>query len=79
MTTRASRSAVPRRGTRNPGLRAPAIAVRPAAVVALAGVAEAGAIVRVAEPAHRWTVGDGKLTSFLMYTDTAKVLEALQP
>ena len=28
--------------------------------------------------AHLWTVGDGKLTRFLMYTDTAKILEALQ-
>jgi ketosteroid isomerase-like protein len=29
--------------------------------------------------AHLWTVRDGKVTGFLMYTDTAKVLEALQP
>jgi uncharacterized protein len=28
--------------------------------------------------AHLWTVRDGKLASFLMYTDTAKVLEALK-
>jgi uncharacterized protein len=28
--------------------------------------------------AHVWKVGDGKIKSFLMYTDTAKVLEALQ-
>jgi uncharacterized protein len=28
--------------------------------------------------AHVWTVGDGKIKSFLMYTDTAKILEALQ-
>jgi ketosteroid isomerase-like protein len=28
--------------------------------------------------AHLWTVSDGKITSFLMYTDTAKILEALQ-
>jgi ketosteroid isomerase-like protein len=27
--------------------------------------------------AHVWTVADGKITSFLMYTDTAKVLEAM--
>ena len=27
--------------------------------------------------AHLWTVRDGKITSFLMYTDTAKILEAL--
>jgi|KBSSwiStaDraftv2_1062776.scaffolds.fasta_scaffold46738_4 ketosteroid isomerase-like protein len=30
-----------------------------------------------ADFAHVWTVGDSKITSFLMYTDTAKVLEAL--
>ena len=28
--------------------------------------------------AHAWTVQDGKLASFRMYTDTAKVLEAMQ-
>ncbi len=28
--------------------------------------------------AHLWTVRGGKLVSFLMYTDTAKILEALQ-
>jgi uncharacterized protein len=28
--------------------------------------------------AHLWTVRDGKLASFLMYTDTAKVLEVLK-
>ena len=28
--------------------------------------------------AHLWKVSDGKITSFLMYTDTAKILEALQ-
>ena len=28
--------------------------------------------------AHVWTVRDGKVINFLMYTDTAKVLEALQ-
>jgi pimeloyl-ACP methyl ester carboxylesterase/ketosteroid isomerase-like protein len=28
--------------------------------------------------AHLWTVKDGKLTRFLMYTDTAKILEAMQ-
>jgi ketosteroid isomerase-like protein len=28
--------------------------------------------------AHLWTVRGGKLASFLMYTDTAKILEALQ-
>jgi len=28
--------------------------------------------------AHVWTVRDGKIINFLMYTDTAKVLEALQ-
>lgn len=27
--------------------------------------------------AHVWTVAEGRITSFLMYTDTAKVLEAL--
>jgi len=27
--------------------------------------------------AHLWTVVGGKLTSFTMYTDTAKVLEAM--
>jgi uncharacterized protein len=27
--------------------------------------------------AHVWTVGDGKIKSFLMYTDTAKILEVL--
>jgi ketosteroid isomerase-like protein len=27
--------------------------------------------------AHLWTVRDGKITSFLMYTDTAKIIEAL--
>ena len=27
--------------------------------------------------AHLWTVRDGKITSFLMYTDTAQILEAL--
>lgn len=27
--------------------------------------------------AHRWTVRDGKITSLRMYTDTAKILEAL--
>ena len=27
--------------------------------------------------AHLWTVRDGKITSFLMYTDTAKILEVL--
>jgi ketosteroid isomerase-like protein len=30
-----------------------------------------------ADFAHVWTVESGKITSFLMYTDTAKVLEAL--
>jgi ketosteroid isomerase-like protein len=30
-----------------------------------------------AEFAHHWTVADGRITSFHMYTDTAKVLEAL--
>ena len=30
-----------------------------------------------ADFAHVWTVEDGKITSFLMYTDTAKILEAL--
>ena len=29
--------------------------------------------------AHVWTVKDGKIASFLMYTDTAKVLEATVP
>jgi ketosteroid isomerase-like protein len=29
--------------------------------------------------AHVWTVRGGKLTRFQMYTDTAKVLEALRP
>jgi len=29
--------------------------------------------------AHVWTVDDGKITSFLMFTDTAKVLAALTP
>jgi ketosteroid isomerase-like protein len=29
--------------------------------------------------AHVWTVADGKITRFLMYTDTAKLLEALTP
>ncbi len=29
--------------------------------------------------AHLWTVREGKLKSFLMYTDTAKVCEALVP
>jgi uncharacterized protein len=29
--------------------------------------------------AHVWTIEDKKIKSFLMYTDTAKVLEALQP
>jgi len=38
------------RGTRNPGLPDPALALRAAGVDALAGVAEASAIVRVAEP-----------------------------
>jgi uncharacterized protein len=28
--------------------------------------------------AHVWTVNDGKITKFVMYTDTAKVLEALR-
>lgn len=28
--------------------------------------------------AHRWTVRDGRIASFLMYTDTAKVLEVLK-
>ncbi len=28
--------------------------------------------------AHVWSVRDGKIVKFLMYTDTAKVLEALQ-
>lgn len=28
--------------------------------------------------AHLWSASDGKITSFLMYTDTAKILEALQ-
>ena len=28
--------------------------------------------------AHLWTVRDGKITGFRMYTDTAKFLEALQ-
>ena len=32
-----------------------------------------------AEFAHLWTVDGGKITSFLMFTDTAKVLEALAP
>jgi ketosteroid isomerase-like protein len=30
-----------------------------------------------ADFAHVWTVEDGKITSFLMYTDTAKILESL--
>lgn len=30
-----------------------------------------------ADFAHVWTVENGKITSFLMYTDTTKVLEAL--
>jgi ketosteroid isomerase-like protein len=30
-----------------------------------------------ADFAHVWTVQDGKITSFLMYTDTAKILESL--
>jgi hypothetical protein len=30
-----------------------------------------------ADFAHVWTVEDGRITSFLMYTDTAKILEAL--
>lgn len=30
-----------------------------------------------ADFAHVWTVADGKITSFLMYADTAKVREAL--
>lgn len=38
------------RGTRNPGLPDPALALRAAGVDGLAGVADAGAIVRVAEP-----------------------------
>ncbi|HEY7375607.1 MAG TPA: ComEC/Rec2 family competence protein, partial [Polyangia bacterium] len=38
------------RGTRNPGLPDPALALRAAGIDALAGVAEAGAIARVAEP-----------------------------
>ena len=29
--------------------------------------------------AHSWTVRDGRLSRFDMYTDTAKVLEALRP
>jgi uncharacterized protein len=29
--------------------------------------------------AHVWTVHDGRITRFDMYTDTAKVLEALSP
>jgi uncharacterized protein len=29
--------------------------------------------------AHLWSIGDRKITGFRMYTDTAKVLEALQP
>ena len=32
-----------------------------------------------ADFAHVWTVDDGKITSFLMFTDTAKILEALAP
>jgi uncharacterized protein len=32
-----------------------------------------------AQFAHRWTVRDGKIASFWMYTDTAKVLAALVP
>jgi ketosteroid isomerase-like protein len=32
-----------------------------------------------ADFAHVWTVANGKLTSFLMYADTAKVCEALTP
>lgn len=28
--------------------------------------------------AHAWTVTNGKITSFVMYTDTAKILEALR-
>jgi uncharacterized protein len=28
--------------------------------------------------AHRWTVRDGKIASFSMYTDTAKILEVLK-
>ena len=39
------------RGTRNPGLPDPSLALRAAGVDALAGVPEAGAIARVAEPA----------------------------
>jgi hypothetical protein len=31
-----------------------------------------------AEFAHAWTVTNGKITSFVMYTDTAKILEALR-
>lgn len=31
-----------------------------------------------AEFAHVWTVDGGKITSFLMFTDTAKILEALE-
>ena len=38
------------RGTRNPGLPDPALALRAAGIDALAGVPEAGAITRVAEP-----------------------------
>jgi ketosteroid isomerase-like protein len=28
--------------------------------------------------AHLWTVSNGKIAGFVMYTDTAKILEALQ-
>ena len=28
--------------------------------------------------AHRWAVSEGRITSFVMYTDTAKILEALR-
>jgi len=33
----------------------------------------------VAAFAHRWTVRNGKIASFLMFTDTAKILEAVAP
>jgi uncharacterized protein len=32
-----------------------------------------------ADFAHLWTVGDGKITSFLMFADTAQVLAAMAP
>jgi ketosteroid isomerase-like protein len=42
-----------------------------------AGTYKATGRAMTAEFAHRWRVGDGKVLSFHMYTDTAKVLEAL--